>query len=523
MARAGRGIVAAGHPATAEAAADVLRAGGNAYDAAVAGLWAACVAEPILASLGGGGFLLAQTARGDATLYDFFAQTPGRVRPADELDFRPVMVDFGAVQQEFHTGLGAIATPGMVAGLFNVNVALGKLPMRRLLEPAIALARDGVLVNETQAYVAQAVSPIALYTPSAKAVFESAVKPGETVQVGEVMRLLELGNCLEILGYEGPRLFYDGEIAAAIENQAAGHGGSLRRTDLEAYRVIERRPLTHRFGSHEILGNPAPSSGGPLIAFALALLEDAIIGAEWSNARWFDHLAQAMARTNEARRATGLDHDVDDQRVSALLRADHIAAHRKAIEGRALKIGGTTHISVIDAAGNAAAATVSNGEGCGHMVPGAGFMANNMLGEEDINPRGFFNWQPDQRISSMMAPTLVNRGNDWRLALGSGGSNRIRTAILQVLCNVLGFSMPLNEAVEAPRLHYERGRLNVEDGFPDSVVAPLQAGYDDCKIWPERNFFFGGVHGAQISGTGSASGDLVGAGDPRRGGVVVVA
>jgi gamma-glutamyltranspeptidase/glutathione hydrolase len=510
-------MVAAGHPATAAAAVEILRAGGNAYDAAVAGLSAACIAEPVLASLGGGGFLLAQPASGPATLFDFFAQTPGRARPADELDFEPVMADFGAVQQEFHTGLGAIATPGMVAGLFDINESLGRLPMRDLFAPAITLARDGLPVAEMQSFIKHAVTPILLYSPAAKALFESKTEAGKTLQAGEIFRMAELADCLDALGQEGARLFYEGEIAASIENQATGHGGSLRRTDLESYQVIHRPPLRHSFAGYEVLSNPAPSSGGPLIAFALALLKESAAGARPEEAAWLDQLTHAMALTNDARRATGLDEQVDDERVARLLDSPHLSEHRHAMRNRALKIGGTTHLSVIDGDGNAAAATVSNGEGCGHILPGCGFMLNNMLGEEDINPRGFFNWLPDQRISSMMSPTLVNRGNDQRFALGSGGSNRIRTAILQVLCNRLAFDIEFAEAVERPRLHYERGLLHIEHGFGEDLVDILCNQYHDHKVWPERNFFFGGVHGVELS----LARGLNGAGDSRRGGVAV--
>ncbi len=516
---AARGIVAAGHEATADAAVEILRAGGNAFDAVVAALAAACVVEPVLASLGGGGFALAVDGRGNAKLFDFFAQTPGRVRPTDELDFQPVMADFGTVQQEFHTGFGAAATPGMVAGLFRLQRDLGRLPMRELVAPATALAREGVPVAPNQAFIKRAVAPILLFSDSAKTTFESLQKPGETLQESELLRLPALADCLESLAIEGERLFYEGEIATMIERMAVERGGSVTREDLAAYSVVLRSPLRRRFAEYEILGNPAPSSGGPLITFALALAEDVLAGDTAPNPLWFATLANIMARTNDARRSTGLDLGCDNDRVTALLAEPHLAAHRRAIAGRALKTGGTTHVSVIDADGNAVAATVSNGEGCGHVLPDAGFMLNNMLGEEDINPQGFFNWQPNTRISSMMAPTVVNRGREWRLALGSGGSNRIRTAILQVLCNILGFGQSVNDAIEAPRLHYERGVLNVEAGFSEDIVNALTVEFDKNEFWPDRNFFFGGVHGTLID----TKRGMTGAGDPRRGGVAKTA
>jgi gamma-glutamyltranspeptidase/glutathione hydrolase len=158
---------------------------------------------------------------------------------------------------------------------------------------------------------------------------------------------------------------------------------------------------------------------------------------------------------------------------------------------------------------------LSNGEGCGYVVPGTGIMLNNMLGEEDINPLGFHRWPTDTRIASMMAPSLAVEGDGSITALGSGGSNRIRTAILQVLINMLDFKMPAAAAVEAPRLHFENGLLSIEPGFDDQTVERLAADFDKIDKWDGLNLFFGGVHVARLDGL---TGRFTGGGDPRRGG-----
>ncbi len=165
--------------------------------------------------------------------------------------------------------------------------------------------------------------------------------------------------------------------------------------------------------------------------------------------------------------------------------------------------------------GNAAALSVSNGEGCGYMLPGFGFMLNNILGEEDLNPNGFFQWRPNSRLTSMMSPTLVHWPDGRLLALGSGGSNRIRSAVLQVLVNHLRLGMPLAEAVAAPRIHMERDVLHIEDGHDDAIVEHLGQAFPDHQIWPDQNFFFGGVHGAAFE---PGKNIFTAAGDPRRGG-----
>ncbi len=186
--------------------------------------------------------------------------------------------------------------------------------------------------------------------------------------------------------------------------------------------------------------------------------------------------------------------------------------------------GSTTHISVIDDEGNAASVTTSNGEGASYVIPGTQIMMNNMLGEEDLNPHGFNQWPVNQRMSSMMAPTMILQAGKPQLVLGSGGSNRIRTAILQVISNILDFGMPLAAAVEAPRIHWEEGVFHLEPGLTDSAAATGlwasdQQGTDRVLQWQQSNMFFGGVHTVGVG----AAGGLQGAGDPRRSGAVAQA
>jgi len=180
---------------------------------------------------------------------------------------------------------------------------------------------------------------------------------------------------------------------------------------------------------------------------------------------------------------------------------------------------GTTQISVADAEGNLASLTLSNGEGSSYVLPGSGIMMNNMLGEEDLNPGGFHRVPPGIRLASMMTPTIACLADGAQIALGSGGSNRIRSAILQVLTNVLEFDMSLEGAVNAPRLHLERSHLSVESGFSSAALEGLEAEWPGMKRWPGTNLFFGGVHAvARLP-----NGEFRAAGDPRRGGAVAIA
>lgn len=457
----------------------VLEAGGNAFDAAVAAGFAAAVAEPGFTSLGGGGFLLARTAAGEAVLFDFFVDTPGlgSREVADDPHFLPVTLQFPASEQVFNVGRGSVAVPGVLAGLLHVHGRLGRLPLSDVLAPAIALARRGVVVSDLQAYVLGLLAPIMGLSDEGRRLYAPG---GRGPQRGDRLRNPELADFLERLPDDGGRRLYEGELARRVAADMREGQGLLTEEDLVGYRVIEREPLRAAYRGHELLTNPAPSLGGGLVTFGL------------------DRLA-----THELVRADGPPH------------ACALAEVLQAMEERHVEPGpafgrGTTHASIADADGNVASMTTSNGEGSGYVVPGLGIMLNNMLGEDDLHPDGFHSAAPGQRVGSMMSPSLVLRGDDVRLALGSGGSKRIRTAVLQVASRVVDFDSDVGVAVRAPRLHWDGELLQVEPGLAEPTLAALRERWP-VNLWPEPNLYFGGVH-AVAPQTGDA------AGDPRRGG-----
>jgi len=509
-----KGIIAAGHPETAKAAEFILRDGGNAFDAIVAAHFAACAAEPVLASLAGGGFLLAHTKDNKDIVYDFFAQTPRQKIAAADLDFYPISANFGTAQQEFHIGLGAVATPGSVKGLFEIHRDLCSMPMIRLAEPALELARKGVSINSFHAYIFEIVEAIYSATADARRVFTGQANGKHLVNEGDVLRQPQLADILEALAYEGESLFYLGEIAHRITGLCHEGGGHLRRQDLEKYNVIRRAPLKLSYHDAIVLTNPPPSSGGILIAFALKLLDGQQPAKhDFGSRPHLDILARVMGLTNKARIDLDLikSHHSD---AGQLLDPDYLNTYRRQIFGRARSLRGTTHVSIMDKTGNIASMSMSNGEGCGHLIPGTGIMLNNMLGEEDLNTNGFHNWPLDQRMTSMMSPTLLFTPDGDIIALGSGGSNRIRTAILQVIVNLADFGMSLDDAVNFPRIHYEKGLLSIEGGFDNNEIMKLIRDYPEHKIWQERNLFFGGTHAVM-----RRADHFDGAGDVRRGGI----
>lgn len=515
-----RGVVAAGHEITAAAAVNILEAGGNAFDASLAALFASCVAEPVLASLGGGGFLLSYPHEAQPLLYDFFVQTPLHKTTKKDVDFYPIMADFGTAQQEFHIGLGSIAVPGMIKGIFAIHRDLCALPLDRIIEPALVAARNGVVINSFQHYISNIVSPIITSNPASLRLHETIDSPGRIAQVDEVVGHAEMADTFEILAKEGEALFYRGDMGTKLIDASRQYGGYLGQPDLERYRVIRRFPLTLSYRQAKIHTNPAPSVGGTLIAFSLALLEPGNIGKYVSNG--FEHLlllGRAMMLTQKLRNDAAIDQNLEAETSRSILTDEYMSAYRQTMHQHPASSRGTTQISVADADGNLASMTLSNGEGSGFVIPGTGIMMNNMLGEEDINPHGFHQWPENRRIASMMSPTVVLTHDGSAIVSGSGGSNRIRSAILQVLINLLEFEMGVAEAVEHPRIHFEGNLLNIETGADERVLEQLQSHFAEYQLWSERNLFFGGAHTVLRS----ASGQLSGKGDSRRGGVCIIA
>ncbi len=512
------GVVAAGHPQTVQVAADILKGGGNAFDAVVAAHLAACVTEPVLSSPGGGGFLMARTPEGRHTLYDFFVHTPRKRRPHGEVEFYPITADFGETDQEFHIGMGSAGTPGTVRGLFAIQRDLCRMSMKRLAEPAIELARKALPLNHFQAYILDIISPIYRSTPDALRIYGHPDHEGRLLGDGDLLHQPELADFLEVLSTEGEDLFYRGEIAAEADRMSRSIGGHLTREDFQNYEVIRRKPLTVTYRDTAALAfNPAPSSGGTLIAFALKLMEEAAPSDHpFGSAGQLLRQARVQQLTDQARIEYLMQNNLPVPGED-MLDAQYLKGYRRHMSDYARFTRGTTHISVMDREGNTASLTTSNGEGCGHIIPGTGIMLNNMLGEEDLHPGGFDRWPEDTRITSMMTPGTLTGKDGTVVAFGSGGSNRIRTAILQVIMNLTDHRMSLEDATRSPRIHCEKEQLSVEHGFDPAALEPVLRAWPDHKLWSGSNLFFGGVHSVMCGPDG-----FHGAGDERRGGVSLV-
>jgi len=493
-----RAVVASGHPLVTRAAAEILKKGGNAFDAAVAAGFAGSVAEPTLTSLGGGGFLLALTLDGMETLFDFFVDTPGSGLPVESLEphFFPVTIRFPGSDQVFNVGLGSAAVPGNLKGFLHVHEKLGSLPLKEVVAPAAGYARHGVPMNYHQAYFLHMLRPIMTLTPQASDLFA----PGEKLlRKGDIYTNPELAEFLENISEDRGFSFYQGEIAARIAADMIKGQGLLTEEDLKSYSVIERRPFRVHYRDRILLTNTFPSFGGPLIGLALKLMEQASLGKLAFQSP--EHMLTLFSVMSE----------IENIREQGCHCPEDLPPDWLEKTGRKIRTfsRGTTHVSIADAYGNVASMTTSNGEGSGYIVPGTGIMLNNMMGEDDLHPEGFHGTPPGHRVASMMSPSILLRDGTVELVLGSGGSKRIRTAIMQVVSNISDFRLGLNDAIHASRIHWDGSVLQAEPGLPDTAIEALEK-HCEVNIWQKADVYFGGVN-AVIPGK-------YGAGDPRRGG-----
>jgi len=493
-----RGAIAAGHPLTAEAGARVLRGGGNAVDAAVAAALVSWVSESTVTGPGSGGFMLVHRARDCSTrVVDFFVSMPGLgLRDAGLRQMEEVDVDFsGGSTQMFRIGAASCAVPGAPLGLEEAHRAYGTLPWEELFVPAVELARQGVELTRGQAYLHAILDLILRHSPESRAVYE---RNGERLVAGDTLVQQDLARTLELLAERGAKALYGGEFARAMVDHVRAGGGCITLRDLREYRVVRRRPVTAEFRGHEYLSNPPPSAGGILIAYGLGLLDD--VGGPGSS-QAIDALARVMREQARARE-NGFD---------SALRRGGLA---KLLEERAIVVRGTTHISVVDEAGNAVALTASTGAGSGVVVPGTGIHMNNMLGEFDLPkpPRA------GERLSSGMSPSLVLHEQRPRLVVGSAGSLRLRGAVMQIVVNVVQHGLGVRDAIERPRIHLDGEHLHCEGGLDPAELDNLEAMGWDVTRWRRKNLYFGGAAAVEMRDDGT----LAAAGDPRRGGAGVV-
>ncbi len=476
--------IAAGHEQTLETAKEILLAGGNAFDAAIAAYLSMFVTEPFMASSGGAGFAMIYHDK-KTRFYDFFCQTPAAKKHFGNLDFKPITVDFGTEQEVFHIGLASAAVPGTIAGIFKLHQDLGSMPFSELIVIPSKLAKEGVILNNFQAHDLKLLAPIINASQEGKKIF---YKEGQLKLKGDLIRQPKMVDFLDFLAQEGHDGFYKGEIAASIEKDSIDQGGFLRRLDFENYKVNVSKTLNIPFQNKTLNLSPLSSLGGMLMAIVLSRISKYSLAETlvYTNAFLQDHTKLIQSFKNE----TGIDPGFTLSNVSTK---------------------GTSHFNIKDKKGNAIALTTSIGEGSAYYIPNTDMQLNNMLGESFLLPEGFHNWKTNTRLKSMMSPTMIlDLDKELIFAGGSGGASRIPFALAQVVINLFQKGMSLKEAIQAPRMHYQENILNLE---AENLLQNLT--FDrPKKVWNETSMYFGGVHAIYNSGKAWEV-----AGDERRDGV----
>jgi gamma-glutamyltranspeptidase/glutathione hydrolase len=456
--------VAAGHPATAEAGLRILEEGGTAADAAVAASLASCVAETVMTGLAGGGHAIwYDAASGEARLLDFFVTVPRRYPDRPVAALEDIGIPFGNEIVHYQVGTASCAVPGVPAGLGELWRSHGRLDWRRLVEPALELARSGVHMPHAHAECLAMLAPVMTLHEGARIYAPG----GELLHTGDRLEQPGLANALELLRDEGARTFYDGTVAETLVALMREREGPVSMKDLAAYEPLWLDPVETEYLGYRVLTRGGLSQ---LVTTLSAL--------------------PSLRGVNPAERVLTL---------ARVLEAPPYSGHGE-------RIGDTTNLAVVDRDGNACVLTTSLGLGSGDFLPGLDVHLNSMLGEVDLQVRPL---EPGARMESMMSPTLVLDDDGLAVAAGSAGGTRLRPALVQVLSGILDEGLAPQEAVDRPRLHSAGEIVRIEPGFEEEALTALEeAGYD-VRRFSALHHYFGGV--SLLARSGAAA-------DPRRSG-----
>ena len=498
-------MVAAQNAIAAGVGAEVLADGGNAVDAAVATAFALAVTHPIAGNIGGGGFLVYRGASGEAFAYDFRETAPAGSSPT------MFLADGRYDRARHHDGHLAVGVPGTVAGLHLAWSEHGRRPWRSLVSPAVRLARDGVIVTDGLARSLQAVWPAMSRHPASRAQFSKA---GAPYLAGDRLKQPDLARTLERIARRGPAGFYEGETASLIEKEMKAGGGLLTRADLAAYRARRREPVRGTYRGYDVIGMPPPSSGGVGLVQMLNVLEPFDLAARGAGSAGAVHvLAEAMRRAYADRARHLGDPDFNPEMpVARLVSKEYAAELRRGLREDRASVSApetfewpheseeTTHVSAVDRERGAVALTYTLEANYGSkiVVPGAGFLLNNEMGDFNAGPDlttrdGLVGTPPNlagpgKRMLSSMAPTILSKDGALFMVVGSPGGRKIINAVLLTIVNVIDFGMNVQQAVDFPRFHHqwlpdqilhERWGLS-----PDTIEKLVARGHVLSDAWP---------------------------------------
>jgi gamma-glutamyltranspeptidase/glutathione hydrolase len=493
--RAALGLVVSQSDLASDVGFKVIQSGGNAIDAAVATAFALAVTHPTAGNIGGGGFIVYRPANGEPVAYDFRETAPAGSHP--EMWLRDGKYD----RELHHHSHRAVGVPGSVAGLHLAWREQGTRPWAELIEPAIALARDGFEVSHGLARSLEGQIPIFRKYPASLAQF---TKNGAPYQPGDILRQPDLARTLARIAAQGPAGFYEGETAQLLEKEMRAHGGLITRADLKAYQAKKRAVIRGTYRGYEVYSMPPPSSGGIALVQMLNILEGWDLKASgYGAAQNLHYLAEAMRRAFADRaRYLGDPDFVRDLPVARLTSKEYAATLRRTIHPTRASTSSpatftwpaespeTTHLSVVDAQRNAVALTTTLEAGYGSRIvaPGTGFLLNNEMGDFNAGPgltdtQGLIGTEanlavPGKRMLSSMTPTILAKDGKLFMVTGSPGGRTIINTVLMTILNVIDFGMNAQEAVDAGRIHHQwlPDRLNVERyGFSADTLTALES------------------------------------------------
>ncbi|PYQ54125.1 MAG: gamma-glutamyltransferase [Acidobacteria bacterium] len=493
--RAKQGMVVSQNFMASQVGVEVLWAGGTAVDAAVATAFALAVTHPAAGNIGGGGFLLYRPAKGEPAAYDFREVAPAGSAPT-------MFLTGGAYdKKKHHEGYLSVGVPGTVAGLHMAWRAHGRLPWRRLVDPAISMARDGIVVTHGLAGSLRKVLPEMKPYPASVAQF---TRNGVPYEPGDILQQPDLADTLERIAARGPSGFYEGKTAELIEAEMKSHGGLITRADLKAYQPKKRVPLRGTYRGYEVITMPPVSSGGTALLTMLNILEGYDLNAKGFCSADAVHLMAESMRRAYAERARDLgDPEFNpNMPIDRLTSKEHARALRATIDNHHASRSApssfdwppesheTTHLSVMDDERNAVALTYTLEDSYGSriVVPGAGFLLNNEMGDFNAGPgltdaEGLIGTdpnlaQPGKRMLSSMTPTILARNGKPFLAVGARGGRTIINAVLEVIVNIIDFGMNVQDAIDAGRFHHQwlpDGIVYEPHGLSPDTVALLRA------------------------------------------------
>ncbi len=466
------GAIACGHKVTAQSAETILRNGGNAFDAAIAALTTMFISEPCMASLGGGGIGIIQTAEGENLALDFFCHTP-RYR-SDKGKLIKVTVDFGGTKEQFHGGHASIAVPGVASAIIELHKRFGSMPLKELLTPAYEVSKNGIDLSPFQHKDLHLLKKFFLIE---KENSQHLLNGDEPREIGSLIKNEKLAGVFDLMINNGFEETYFGDIADTFFKDHRSKGGSNEHSDWFNYKARWKKTVTFDFANYQVSTSRLPSAGAIWLRAFLEHLP------EMKTFLGQDHLAGICKSFERIR----------DYRLHPAKLGDHYEFLSDHVHWNNLRSAGTSHFNIIDGKGNAIGITTTIGSGSGIFIPGTGIYMNNMLGEEALIPGGLGNWTEDSRLLSMTTPTLVNNlDHDQKLILGTGGSTRIPYAIAQTLINHLYFNQDLETSIKAPRVFDDLKHYQAEPGF--------NGHHELLNTWEKTSMYFGGVHAISMKG-----------------------